>query len=230
MDTWNKRLLTALSESNLNRSAFARAVGVSNPTVTDWLNGRINELKAKNVIKICRVLNINQDWLINGKGPRRPGDNVASVEPISLNLQINDTTTHYGRKCPVVGTARLGDNGHYCELDYPPGDGDGYIIWPSADQNCYAIRCVGDSMQPRIRDGEYAIVEPNHEPIPGDEVLVRTEDGRVMVKIYLYRREGKVYLGSVNDNHPTIAIEQSGIAVLHYVAGFCKSALWRDTP
>jgi phage repressor protein C with HTH and peptisase S24 domain len=26
-----------------------------------------------------------------------------------------------------------------------------------------ALRCTGDSMKPRIKDGEYVVVEPNHQ-------------------------------------------------------------------
>jgi phage repressor protein C with HTH and peptisase S24 domain len=127
---------------------------------------------------------------------------------------------------PVVGTAKLGDDGHFYELEHPVGHGDGYIDWPSRDQNAYALRCKGDSMKPRIRHGEFVVVEPNHPVAPGDEVLVKAKDGRVMVKVLAYIRDGMVYLESVNEAHPKLSIAQPDIAVMHYVAGIAKSALW----
>ena len=129
-----------------------------------------------------------------------------------------------GARIPVVGTAQLGDNGHFVELEYPAGHGDGYNDLPSRDPCAYAVRCRGDSMSPRIKHGEYVIVEPGTEAQPGDEVLVKATDGRVMVKQFLYRRDGRVHLVSVNDAHPSIAIEEDAIESLHYVAAIAKSS------
>lgn len=127
---------------------------------------------------------------------------------------------------PVVGFAQLGDNGYWSEIEYPVGHGDGYINYPTRDQNAYAVRCVGDSMKPRIRDGEFVIVEPNSAAIPGDEVLLKTTNGRVMVKTYLYYRDDRVHVMSVNDAHPAQSFPLSEIEAMHPVAAIVKKALW----
>ena len=85
-------------------------------------------------------------------------------------------------------------------------------------------------MKPRIRHGEFVIVEPNHAVTPGDEVLAKAKDGRVMVKQLAYIRDGMVYLDSVNEAHPRISIAHEDMHALHYVAGIAKSALWHDEP
>ena len=94
---------------------------------------------------------------------------------------------------PVVGTAQLGDNGHWSELGYPAGHGDSEIDFPTRDKNTYALRCVGTSMMPRIRDGEFVIIEPNTEVQPGDDVMVMSKSGKVMVKTFLYKRDDRVH-------------------------------------
>lgn len=145
---------------------------------------------------------------------------------------INEPNAQYApklgefRRIPVVGMAQLGDNGYWCDLDYPAGYGDGYINYPSKDPQAYALRCTGDSMKPRIRDGEFVIVEPNMEAISGDEVLVKSNDGRVMVKTLLYKRNERVYLQSINEAHPSISIAIADISVIHPIAAIVKSALW----
>jgi len=147
---------------------------------------------------------------------------------IIKSQQIGESNGHYTSelgifsRIPVVGTAQLGDNGHWYELDYPVGYGDGAISYPTKDKNAYAIRCVGDSMRPRIKNGEFVIVEPNAEPQPGDEVLVKAKDGRVMVKTLLYKREGRIYLQSINESHPSISIQEQDIEKMHYIAAFAK--------
>ena len=129
---------------------------------------------------------------------------------------------------PVVGTAQLGDEGYFHDLEHPVGHGDGYVDWPTRDPNAFALRCKGESMKPRIRHGEYVVIEPNHAYLPGDEVLVRSEDGRVMVKQLAYIRDGMVHLDSVNESHPRISIAQEQVKAIQYVAGIAKSALWNE--
>jgi phage repressor protein C with HTH and peptisase S24 domain len=127
------------------------------------------------------------------------------------------------RSIPVVGHAQLGDNGHFYDLDHPTGFGDGVIDWPSRDENAYALKCRGDSMKPRIKHGEFVIVEPNHRVLPGDEVLVKAKDGRVMVKQLAYIRDSLIYLDSVNEAHPRISIAREDVQSISYIAGFAKS-------
>lgn len=154
-----------------------------------------------------------------------PGEEAAAPdwqdfgEPLSLPV---------ARAVPVVGTAQLGDNGHYVELEYPVGNGDGAVLAITGDSNSYAVRCRGDSMQPRLQHGEFAVIEPNHEVLPGDEVLVKSADGRVMIKRLRYVRDGRAHLDSVNDAaHPPVIIALHDIAAMHYVAAIVKSTHYR---
>ncbi len=129
-------------------------------------------------------------------------------------------------RVPVVGTAQLGDNGFWSELEAPTGYGDGSVMICTTDKNAYALRCRGDSMSPRIKDGEYVVVEPNREPIPGDEVLVKHVDGRVMVKQFMYERDGRLHLMSVNEAHPKQSFPKEEIELFHHVAGIMKRTMW----
>ena len=126
----------------------------------------------------------------------------------------------------MVGTAQLGDDGYWAELEAPAGFGDGYIPFPVKSSNAYALRCRGDSMKPRIKDGEFVIVEPDQVPCPGDEVLVKAKDGRVMVKELLYIRDDTVHLLSVNEAHGKLALPLSAIDCMHYVAAITKRSMW----
>ena len=82
-------------------------------------------------------------------------------------------------------------------------------------------------MSPRIKNREFVVVEPNHAIEPGDEVLVKSKDGRVMVKEFLYKRGGRVHLVSVNAAHPPVAIDEDQIEKMHYVGWIAKPSAWR---
>ena len=147
-----------------------------------------------------------------------------TIFPSLAGIATNTPQNEQG--VPVVGSAKLGDKeAYFVELDYPVGNGEGTIQWHTKDPNAYALRCVGDSMKPRIRHGEFVIIEPNHTPVNGDEVVVKDQKGRVMVKVLSYTRDDMIYFASVNDAYAPFGIDKHDIELIHYVAGIAKSAL-----
>lgn len=72
MKDWKERLRQARIDAGLNKTEFARAVKVSNATVTDWeksvADGGIKEIAGVNLTKVCAVLNISPHWLMHGEG------------------------------------------------------------------------------------------------------------------------------------------------------------------
>ena len=66
-------------------------------------------------------------------------------------------------------------------------------------------------MMPRIQPGEYVIAEPTRAPEPGDEVVVYDTSGRVMVKRFLYWRDGNLFLQSVNSDANNIILSKSEV-------------------
>lgn len=102
------------------------------------------------------------------------------------------------RTIPVVGSAKLGEDGFYEEVSSAVGHGDGHIEIETADPNAYGLRVRGQSMFPAIRDGWYVLVEPNMECHAGGYVLIRLRDGRKMVKELLFVRGGSIEVMSVN--------------------------------
>lgn len=130
---------------------------------------------------------------------------------------------------PVVGTAQLGDDGYWHELEYPVGQGEGFVRYPTADPNTYALRVKGDSMWPRIKPGEFVVIEPNGPLITGEEVMVQTVDGRSMIKLLISQRDGLVELHSINGEHKPITLESAQIAKMHYVGGILKKSRYYES-
>ncbi len=190
---------------------------VPQPTTNRFLKGKQNDPRDATVKKWATALGISEAQL--------RGLSITNTPDPAQRVEAGPALGEFSA-IPVVGSAQLGDNGHWSELEYPVGFGDGHITYPTRDKNAYALRCHGDSMKPRIRDGEFVIVEPNSEPIPGDEILLKTHDGRVMVKTLLYQRDDKVHVMSVNEAHPPQAFNLAEIDKIHLVAAIAKKALW----
>lgn len=215
--------LRRLSELRADRfggssAALAAAIKRSPSQVSQWFTG-VRTITEDSARHIEQSLRLDNGWLDNATDTAAsPGGAHADDGKIPGNGQP-ETLRPYpsGKRIPVVGSAQLGDNGHFVELEYPVGHGDGWVDVLSTDPNAYALRCRGDSMRPRIRDGEYIVAEPNREVAPGDQVVVKARDGRVMVKTYLYRRDGRIHLQSVNESHPSIALLPDDVEAMHCV-------------
>lgn len=185
------------------------------------------------MIKLADFLKVRAEWLEHGVEPKRSEFMTPELtrEAIRLAAIMTKQTNVEGEAfpvrdglIPVVGMAQLGTDGYFEAMDYPVGHGDGYIRISSDDPNAYALKVVGNSMEPRIRSGEFVIIEPNKTYMAGDEVLVRTVSGKSMIKVFMYARDGMVRLLSVNDAHPPLSIAESDIEKIHFVGAISKSS------
>lgn len=218
MNTLASRLKKARNYARLTQAQLSERSGVKQQMISKLELGQ--SFETSKLVELAIACGVRPEWLATEQGemeaPAIASDSNAEPAPRLAPP----------RRIPVVGTAQLGDDGYWAELEYPAGHGDGYILLPTRDAHAYALRCKGDSMRPRIRDGEFVVVEPGTPPIPGDEVLVKALDGRVMVKTLLYRRDGRVHLLSVNEAHPPIAINEADIEVIHPVNAIVKRSMW----
>lgn len=121
----------------------------------------------------------------------------------------------------------MGPDGYYEEEGYPVGFGDGHVLHPTRDEGAYALRVVGDSMYPAIRNGMLVVCEPNHEVIPGDYVHVQLKNGRKMVKELLFDRPESVTVTSINPDHGRETFDRSDIEKIHYIGGIYPASKQR---
>lgn len=230
METFASRFRNRRNHLGLSQKELAAKANVSQTTISDIERGRNDA--SRELLSLARALQVNPDWLQSGIGDMDNSLQAHLKASSTVTGKLTDSnaepapTLGTARKVPVVGTAQLGDNHYWAEFEAPTGHGDGYVIAWVKDLNAYAIRCRGDSMQPRVKDGEFVLIAPNQEVKPGDEVLVKHCDGRVMVKTFLYERDGRIHLLSVNEAHPPQSFPRDQVERFSPVIGILKSAMW----
>lgn len=134
--------------------------------------------------------------------------------PAEGNVEIGPPITSAARKIGIVGTAQLGPDGFWFELD----GSDGYVETWSRDEDAYALRLKGDSMAPAIRSGWVAVCEPNHRLVPGEYVMITSKDGQSMVKELLFENDDGVSLMSVNSAYgERLFVNWHDVQKIHYV-------------
>ncbi|HTH17260.1 MAG TPA: helix-turn-helix transcriptional regulator [Magnetospirillum sp.] len=103
---------------------------------------------------------------------------------------------------PLIGSAQAGDRGYFDDAGYPVGGSWDEIPFPEvSDPHAYALEVSGDSMEPLYRDGDRIIVSPAASVRRGDRVVVRTNEGEVMVKQLVRQTAKRIELASLNPAH-----------------------------
>ena len=148
---------------------LARRIKMQQSTLQRMLSGEVKDPKYMTIKQIADFFRVSPIDLNECDLQEEKPRTVVDVDGDPYNFEFKEV--------PVLGNTQLGNGGFWTDMQYPVGSGDGHIRWPSYDSDVYALKCVGDSMVPRIKEGEFVIIEPNHDYHPGDEVLVITETG-----------------------------------------------------
>lgn len=213
-----ERLSYALDLMKMSGTELARRLDIENEqNITNW---KSRGVPASRLTAVAKALGVERDWLESGTGEIRQFK--FSLIPPMHNTDGVELVVHQGR-VPVIGKAQLGPEGYFDALDYPVGHGDGYLNISSTDPNAYALRVVGNSMTPRIKNNEFVLIEPNTTYVTGDEVLVKTTHGRAMIKEFIYMRDGQYRLDSVNQGYEPVFLPIGEVEKVHFVAGIFKS-------
>lgn len=205
---------------------LAALTGKTAKAASKWINAESMPGRA-NMEVIAKALGVRTAWLQHGEMPKGRGRELPTQDGDALGVIPGTAVRDAIRRTPVVGTAQLGNEGYWSEIDYPVGHGDGYVDAPSLDAGAYALRVKGDSMAPAIRNGWIVLVEPNASTHPGELVVVCLQDGRCMVKEYLYERDGSVTLGSVNQDHKPVTVDRNDVTRFHHVGAIIPPSKWQ---
>ncbi len=136
------------------------------------------------------------------------------VEQLSETLKVDELEVEGpslpiapGRLVPVINRVSAGYPTDFDDLDYPVGVADDYIRCPGMhDPNAFAVRVVGDSMEPRFKEGDLVVFSPAAEVHNGDDCFVRfTSPHETAFKRVFFEDNNMIRLQPRNEKYsPTI--------------------------
>ncbi|WGG48945.1 XRE family transcriptional regulator [Rugamonas sp. DEMB1] len=194
---WHTRLTQAREAKGLKKSAFARLVGVSPPTVTDWENGDTKMIVGANLIKVCAVLDVAPDWLMHGV------EDVLEFFPGAQRVAIADSSNSY--QIPKVKLRlQAGINGIQTESDGMDGETQGISrSWVSRKgfdpTQLIAIQVKGESMEPTFYEGDTVVINLADKSPHDNAVYAINYGGEAVVK-RMSRDAGQWWLMSDNSD------------------------------
>ena len=142
---------------------------------------------------------------------------VGDTQPNAESVQIA------GKLVPVINAVMAGYPVDFDDKGYPPGGADDYVRCPDLhDPSSFAVRVVGDSMEPKYYEGDIIIFSPAADVNNGDDCFVRMADPHeTTFKQVFFEEEGRIRLQPRNNNYAPLTLPREKInglwrAVIRY--------------
>ena len=166
------RLRDARKAKRYSQTEVSRMLGVTQQAVGKWETGRSTP-DPQTVARLAEILDTTADALLG-----------LQQAPTAARAVGRNAFSRYTESLvPVVGTVRAGYGALAFEEDY----GKEYASVKDP-QNYFYLVVKGDSMEPRISDGDLALVHRQSTLENGDlGVLVYGSDGEGTLKKYIQR-------------------------------------------
>lgn len=118
---------------------------------------------------------------------------------------------------PIINKVPAGYPAEFTDLDYPVGVADGYIRCPDVDDpNAFAVRVVGDSMEPQFHESDIVVFSPAADVRNGDDCFVRfSVPHETTFKRVFFESDNKIRLQPRNDKYSPLIVEGDKINGLY---------------
>lgn len=181
-ETFSNRLHAAMQKSRITQSELCAKTGIPKSAMSQYLSGAF-EPKHNRLYILAKALNVNESWLM---GYDLPAEQKPAREK--------------GVKIPVLGYVRHGFPVEAVEeiLDYEE------IPESMARKGeFFGLKIKGDSMEPRICEGDVVIVRQQPDVENGEIAVVLVNGDEATVK-RLVKQESGIMLQAFNPVYPPL--------------------------
>lgn len=194
MSTLSERIKLALEMAGIDQSELARHIGTSSVAVNNWCTGATKSIKGANLLKASNRLGVTPEWLASGVGPMQADSGPKIDANVSPGPDVRGML-------PLISWVQAGS---FCDVidNLAPGDAEAWYPCPvTHTPNAYVLRVEGESMSPEYRDGEMIFVDPRGGYVHGDDIIVRTPEGKATFKRLQVTPDG-TFLLAINPAWP----------------------------
>ena len=172
------RLKEIRKEHKKSQDELAKLLGVTQATLSGWENEKY-EIDNKSLIKCAEILNVSVDYLL-GRSDERTASSPNAI------------------KIPVLGNVAAGLPISAVEniLDYEEISED-----MARTGEFFGLRIKGNSMEPRIKEGDVVIVRQQDDVESGQVAIVLINGDDATCKKFVKHDNG-ISLVSYNPSHP----------------------------
>lgn len=209
MSKFGDRLKFLRTEKGFSQDQLAALVKLSRGSISNYEAG-IREPEYEVVEAFADIFNVDTDYLFGRSDVKRKvsfAPNVpAGFEPLPEMTQV-----------PLVGRIACG------QPITAEENVEGYVSIPAAWRATFTLMCEGDSMAPRIQDGDLVAIRKQAVVENGEIAAVRIEDEATLKRVYFHddyielRPENPAYSSIIRRREEMDDVSIEGRAV-----GFCR--------
>lgn len=206
--TFARRLREGLDVRGMTQAELAKRSGISKSSISRYIKGDW-EGKQSAVYELAKALGVTEAWLMGYDVPME-SDTAPAVPPGFEPLPEMATVPLVGRiACgqPITAEENL----------------EGYVSIPAEWHATFTLLCEGDSMEPRIKDGDLVAIRSQPQVENGEIAAVRIDCEATLKHVYLY--PDKIVLQPENPNYaPIVKIgeEMNDITIEGKAVGLCR--------
>ncbi len=173
-----KRLMKAAKEmkglntaSELADALTSAGYEVSPQTLTNLASRGVSK---EGRLNAARVIGCRPHWIEFGDGQMVDAPNISPTLTFCPN----------NRGIPIISWVQAG---HWREIvdTFPVGGADEYILaHNSHGPHTFAVRIIGNSMEPEFREHDAVVIDPDIRPSPSDYVVARNHEEAATFKKY----------------------------------------------
>jgi len=209
-----QRIREARLAKSLEQARLAAKLDIATRTLQRWEKGE--QIPAGNfLMKIAKRTDVSSHWLLTGEGEMYVRDHPApNVIPLP--------TGRY-KKIQLVSLPLLSSvPGGAPNLSFHPDYVERYIsVDDVSDNQAFALEVRGNSMAPRIEDGDIIVVSPKLDIRNGDVCVVRVSDEDTVKKIKI--EEQLLYLIPLNPDYEPMTVKKKDVTFMWKVIKVIKN-------
>lgn len=224
MSDLSSRLKKLLDGKNLSMNAFAKQLGVSQPSISDIVNGKTRS--PKNILEIATALGVNPHWLKTGSGPIEPTVQGTSIQ----SLVSTDNDEHHRFRVDYLDVQAAAGHSGIENADYPEviqsiyfsKEGLLEIVGKSTNDGISLINVPTDSMVPTINKGDIVFVDTKVNYYTGEGVYFFLLNGGAYIKRLMKLPTGVYRAISDNSVYPDFDISDELFDTAVIIGKFIK--------
>ncbi len=209
-----QRIREARLSKQLDQADLAAKIDIATRTVQRWEKGE--QVPDSNyLMRIAKATGVAAHWLLSGEGEMFP-DELQNVKIIAL------PTSRYKKvdlvSLPLLASVPAGALSQRFSSD----QAERFITVDDVrDPNAFALEVKGNSMSPRIENGDIIVVTPKLEVKSGDICVVRVDEEDTVKRIRI--DEQFVHLIPLNPEYEPMVIRKKDVTFMWRVVKVIKS-------
>lgn len=209
--TIGDRVREARNNKEMDQAGLAEKIGVVTRTLQRWEKGE-QIPDGISITKIAKMTNVHPYWLLTGEGemyPPRPTNIFSLSVPKNKRERLVDL--------PVISSVPAGKVATIFHPDYTD---DFVTVDDVNDPQAFALKVKGNSMSPRIEDGDVVVVSPAQEVHNGDIAVARVDGEDTLKKV---KFEGNyVHLIPLNSDFEPMTVKKKDVNFVWKVVKLIK--------